>query len=60
LKDLEQKVSTSKNVSNPLSTISFLLAKTGHQKENLVKAKKDAAPIGAMLRFPLPIEDKKN
>jgi 5-methyltetrahydrofolate--homocysteine methyltransferase len=36
-----------------------LLAKIGHQKENLVKAKKDAAPIGAILRFPLPIDDKK-
>jgi len=28
------------------------------KKESLVKAKKDAAPIGAMLRFPLPIEEK--
>jgi len=37
----------------------FFCYHDGHQKEIKSKQKKDAAAIGAMLRFPLPIDDKK-
>lgn len=50
-------ISPSVDLPNPLSAISFFATKIGHQKKIDAQQKKDAATIGAMLRFCLSFAD---